>query len=193
MAQGPLLKPDLVELVTLDPGLRLDIRYAATNNFLGHPVYRQARAFLQRPAAEAVVRAHRQLAANGYGILVFDGYRPWTVTKHFWDAASPQQRDYVADPTKGSRHNRGCAIDCTLYDLRTGAEVPMPSVYDEPTVRSHADYPGGSAETRRTREILRNALEGQGFVVLTNEWWHSDYKDWRSYPILDVPFEKLKR
>jgi D-alanyl-D-alanine dipeptidase len=193
VADGPLLSSDLVELVQLDASLRLDIRYAGTNNFLGRAVYRQARAFLQRPAAEALVRAHRSLVSDGYGILVYDGYRPWRVTKEFWDTCKPEQRDYVADPSKGSRHNRGCAVDCTLYDLKTGKEVVMPSGYDEPTERSHAGYTGGSQESRRLRDVLRRSLEREGFTVLTNEWWHFDYKDWRKYPILDVPFENFRK
>ena len=117
---GPFREPDLVELSTLDPTLRLDIRYATTNNLVGRPVYTQARAFLQRPAAEALVRVHRALKAQGYGLLVFDGYRPWAVTKLFYEITPPEKRTFVANPKKGSRHNRGCAVDLTLYDLATG-------------------------------------------------------------------------
>src|SRR5690348_7463742 len=108
--QGEFKAPDLVELITLDPSLHLDVRYATTNNFMHRPMYRQARAFLQRPAAEALMRAHQSLKAQGYGLLIFDGYRPWSVTKAFWDAATPEQRaiEFVANPQKGSRHNRGC-------------------------------------------------------------------------------------
>lgn len=125
---GEFREADLVEIVTLDPTIRLDIRYATTNNFLGRPVYQQARAFLQRPAAEALVRANETLKAKGYGLLVFDGYRPWSVTKIFWDSASDEERriEFVANPKKGSRHNRGCAVDLTLFGLKTGAVVNMP-------------------------------------------------------------------
>jgi D-alanyl-D-alanine dipeptidase len=189
---GNFRPPDLVELVRLDPTLRLDIRYATSNNFIGRPVYRQPRAFLQRPAAEAVIRAHRRLAAYGYGLLIFDGYRPWRVTQLFWDSVPPDQRDYVANPAKGSRHNRGCAVDCSLYDLKTGLEVAMPSVYDEPTVRSHANFGGGTAESRAARDLLRSVLEAEGFTVLSNEWWHFDYADWKAYPLQDLPFERLR-
>src|SRR5437867_13297182 len=130
---GQFRESELVELVRLDPTLRLDIRYATTNNFLHRPVYAQARAFLQRPAAEALARAQRALNAKGYGLVVFDGYRPWSVTKLFWDAASAEERriEFVANPRKGSRHNRGCAVDLSLVDLKMGAEVQMPSRYDE--------------------------------------------------------------
>jgi len=185
--------PDLVEIVTLDPGLHLDIRYATAHNFVGRPVYKEARAFLQRPAAEALVRAHRALAAEGYGIVVFDGYRPWSVTKLFWDVTPEDKKEFVADPSQGSRHNRGCAVDLSLYDLATGREVEMPSGYDEMTERAYPDYAGGPAEARARRALLRAAMEAQGFTVYSSEWWHYDYKDWAQYPILDVPFSRLAR
>jgi D-alanyl-D-alanine dipeptidase len=189
--QGDFLKPDLVELVTLDPTIKLDIRYATTNNFLGTPVYTQARAFLQRPAAEALLRAQHELKAQGYGLIIHDGYRPWYVTKIFYDAVPLDKRIFVADPAAGSKHNRGCAVDLSLYDLKTGKEVDMPSGYDEMTERAYADYPGGTAEQRALRLLLRQAMEKQGFAVIPKEWWHFDYKDWKQYPILNVKFEDL--
>src|ERR1700721_1089321 len=167
--KGPFLKADLVELVTLDATIRLDIRYATTNNFLGTPVYTEARAFLQRPAAEALLRAHRELKAQGYGLLIHDGYRPWYVTKIFWDATPDDKKIFVADPAAGSKHNRGCAVDLSLYDLKTGQEVKMPSGYDEMTDRAFADYPGGTPDERERRAILRQAMEKQGFKVLPKE------------------------
>jgi D-alanyl-D-alanine dipeptidase len=182
---------ELVEVVALDSSIRLDVRYATADNFVGRPVYDQARVFLQRPAAEAVVRAHRGLKAHGYGLLLFDGYRPWRVTKLFWDVTPPEKRAFVADPAQGSRHNRGCAVDLTLFDLKTGREVPMPSAYDEMTERAHPGYTGGTPEQRRARDLLRAAMEAQGFHVIDNEWWHFDYDGWREYPILDVPFADL--
>jgi D-alanyl-D-alanine dipeptidase/kynurenine formamidase len=185
---GPFRAPDLVELVALEPTIRLDIRYATANNFVGRPVYGEARAFLQRPAAEALVRVHRALAKDGFGLLVFDGYRPWTVTKLFWDLTPEDKRVFVADPQKGSKHNRGCAIDLTLYDLATGKEVVMPGAYDEMSERSYATYDKGEAKARERRDLLRQAMEHEGFFVYPWEWWHFDYKDWRDYPILDVPF-----
>jgi D-alanyl-D-alanine dipeptidase len=189
--QGDFRKSDLVELVKLDPTIRLDIHYATANNFLGTPVYSQARAFLQRPAAEAVVRVNRKLHEQGYGLLIFDGYRPWYVTKIFWDATPPEDHSYVADPAQGSHHNRGCAVDLTLYDLKSGEPLPMPSGYDEMSERAHPDYAGGSAEERANRERLRAAMEAEGFTVYTFEWWHFDYKDWQHYPIVNVPFESI--
>jgi D-alanyl-D-alanine dipeptidase len=189
--QGSFRKPGLVEIVRLDPTVHLDIRYATADNIVHRPVYRQARAFLQRPAAEALVRAHRALAEKGYGVLVLDGYRPWSVTKLFWDSVRPDQRAFVADPKKGSKHNRGCAVDLSLYDLATGREVAMPSAYDETSERASPGYTGGTPEERARRDLLRAAMEKEGFAVEPNEWWHFNYKDWREYPILDIPFEAI--
>ena len=190
--EGPFRAPDLVELVRLDSTVRLDIRYATADNFMGRAMYGEARAFLQRPAAEALLRAHRKLARQAYGLLIFDAYRPWSVTKAFWDATPPEKRTYVANPKKGSRHNRGCAVDLTLYDGKTGREVAMPSAYDDFTERAAADYPGGTPEQRRARKILRQAMEAEGFRVNAEEWWHFDYKDWREYPILDLKFGEIR-
>jgi D-alanyl-D-alanine dipeptidase len=188
---GDFLAPDLVELSRLDASIHLDIRYATSNNFTGHKLYAQARAFLQRPAAEALLRTHRALKAQGYGLLVFDGYRPWSVTKAFWDATPPDKHKFVADPQKGSRHNRGCAVDVGLYHLRTGKEVAMPSAFDEMSDRAAADYQGGTPDQRRTRALLRQALEKEGFKVNPDEWWHFDYQDWRLYRVLDLPFAEI--
>ena len=191
LERGTFLKPDLLELVTADPTIKLDIRYATSNNFLGTPVYTQARAFLQRPAAEALLRAHRELQAQGYGLIIHDGYRPWYVTKIFWDATPDDKKIFVADPAEGSKHNRGCAVDLSVYDLKTGKEVKMPSGYDEMTDRAFADYAGGTPEERARRALLRQAMEKQDFKVNPKEWWHFDYKDWKQYPILNVKFEDL--
>ena len=188
---GDFLKPDLVELIKQDPTLKLDIRYASSNNFLGTPLYEEARAFLQRPAAEALVRANRKLHEQGYGLLIFDGYRPWYVTKIFWDATPAEDHIYVANPSEGSRHNRGCAADLTVFDLKTGRMLPMPSGYDEMSQRAHSDYTGGTAEERANRSLLRSTMEAEGFTVYPEEWWHFDYKDWRRYPIGNVPFAEI--
>ena len=190
-APGSSREAELVELVALDPTIRLDVRYATSNNFVGRPVYDEPRAFLQRPAAEALVRAHRALASQGYGLLIFDGYRPWRVTKLFWDVTPESQREFVADPREGSKHNRGCAVDLSLYDLATRAEVAMPSGYDDFTEKASPDYAGGTLEQRRARDVLRAAMEKEGFTVESNEWWHFNYRDWKSYPILDVPFAEI--
>jgi D-alanyl-D-alanine dipeptidase len=188
---APLRAAELVELPSLDPSIRLDVRYATSDNFLATPVYEQARAFLQRPAAEALVRAHRSLAREGYGLLIHDAYRPWWVTWLFWNATPQDKRAFVADPARGSRHNRGCAVDLTLFRLADGRAVEMPSLYDEFSERAAPGYEGGTAEARRLRDLLRSHMEREGFTVFESEWWHFDYEGWREYPILNVPFEQV--
>ena len=186
-----LREPELVELTGLDPTIKLDVRYATGNNFLGVPLYSQARAFLQKPAAEALARAHKKLEKSGYGLLIHDGYRPWYVTRMFWDATPAAQHIFVADPANGSRHNRGCAVDLTLYDRATGAPLVMTGGYDEFSDRSFAFYPGGTSLQRWQRDLLRRAMEAEGFTVYQWEWWHFDYKDWKQYPVENVKFEEL--
>jgi CubicO group peptidase (beta-lactamase class C family)/D-alanyl-D-alanine dipeptidase len=189
--EGRFRASDLVEVVTLDPSIRLDVRYATTNNFLRTPLYASARAFLQRPAAEALVRVQHALRARGYGLLIHDAYRPWYVTKMFWDATPDSQKVFVADPAAGSRHNRGAAVDLTLIDLRTGAPVEMTGGYDEFSPRSYPAYRGGTGLQRWHRELLRHAMEAEGFRVYDAEWWHFDYGEWRSYAIGNATFEEL--
>lgn len=190
---GRKFRPDkLIELRTLDSTIKLDIRYATSNNFMGRPMYTQARAFLQEPAARALLRAHKALRRYGFGLLVFDGYRPWSITKKFWDETPPEKRSFVANPDEGSRHNRGCAVDLSLYELKTGREVTMPSPYDDFTEKASPTYKGGTFRQRKFRDLLRRTMESEGFKVDPGEWWHFDYKEWRKYRILDVPFEKLK-
>jgi CubicO group peptidase (beta-lactamase class C family)/D-alanyl-D-alanine dipeptidase len=186
-----LRKPDLVDLTTLDPAIKLDIRYATANNFMGTPLYSSARAFLQRPAAEALLRAERWLERQGYGLLIHDAYRPWYVTRMFWDATPDSLRIFVADPGVGSHHNRGCAVDLTLYELRSGRPVEMVGGYDEFSPRSFADYPGGTSLQRWHRALLRRAMEAQGFAVYDAEWWHFDFRDRARYPVLNLTFEQL--
>ncbi len=181
-------QPDLVDVAALEPSILLDVRYATADNFVGRPVYPPGtRVLLQRPAADAVVRAHHRLAAHGYGLVLLDGYRPWSVTKLFWDVTPPDRRAFVADPKEGSRHNRGCAIDVTLYDLDSGRQVEMPSAYDDFSERAHPDYEGGPVEARARRELLRMVMENEGFAIYPNEWWHFDFGDWEEWPVMNVP------
>lgn len=190
---GTFREPDLVELRDLDPTIRYDIRYATTNNFMSAVFYREPHAFLQRPAAEAVVRAHEQLAGHGLGLLIHDAYRPWYVTRMFWDATPADMKQFVADPSSGSRHNRGAAVDLTMYDRTTGEVIRTVGGYDEFSPRSYPDYPGGTSRQRWYRELLRDVMEANGFTVYEFEWWHFDYDGWRDYPILDLTFEELAR
>jgi CubicO group peptidase (beta-lactamase class C family)/D-alanyl-D-alanine dipeptidase len=190
---GPFFKKaELVDVTPLDNSVKLEIRYATDNNFLGTPLYTSARAFLQRPAAQALIRAHRKLKEQGFGLLIHDAYRPWYVTKVFYDATPPQFHHFVADPQQGSRHNRGCAIDLTLYHLKTGKAVDMVSGYDEFSDRAYPDYLGGTSLQRFHRALLRRAMEDEGFTVYEAEWWHFDYRAWRRYRIMNERFEDLR-
>ncbi len=184
-----LRTPDLVDLKAMIPTVRLDIRYATSGNFLGTPVYAAARALLQRPAAEALARVAKALAAEGFGLIVHDAYRPWSVTWVVWQATPEHQHDFVANPAMGSVHNRGAAVDVSLYRLLTGRVVKMPSGYDEFTARAAARYPGGSAKARRLRDRLRRAMEAEGFAAIESEWWHFDFRDSALYPVLNQPLE----
>jgi D-alanyl-D-alanine dipeptidase len=111
----------------------------------------------------------------------------------FWDGTPPDKRIFVADPSQGSRHNRGCAVDLTLYDLKTGKPAEMVGLYDEMSERSYPDYPGGTSLARWHRLQLRRAMEAEGFTVYDFEWWHFDYKDWAKYPILNVQAERSQQ
>ncbi len=183
--------PDLVELITLDPAFKLDIRYATANNFTGRILYPQARALLRKEAAQALLAALTELKAAGYGLLIYDGYRPFRITKLMWDVTPRAKRNYVANPKDGSRHNRGCAVDLTLYDLKSGQPMLMPSGYDEFSARAHHDFMDAPPEAIANRTLLRDTMQAHGFYAMGNEWWHYDFKDWKRYPLLDVDFEDL--
>ena len=182
---------DLIELKKLSKTIKLDIKYATTDNFVGRAVYPEARAFLQRPAAEALVRVHELLKKQHLGIIIYDAYRPWAITKLFWEVVREDQRKFVADPAKGSKHNRGCAIDIGIYDRKTGKTIPMPSDYDEFTERASPDYKGGTGEERANRDMLRKIMEAEGFTVNSSEWWHFDFNEWEQYAIYDIAFAEI--
>jgi D-alanyl-D-alanine dipeptidase len=188
---GDYRETKLVDLAKLDSTIKLDIRYATTNNFTGSVFYKQPRAFMQGPAAEAVVRANKRLKEKRLGLLVHDAYRPWHVTKMFWDATPDELKDFVANPANGSRHNRGCAVDITLYDLHSGDPIQMVAGYDEFSPRSFPMYPGGTSRQRWYRQLLRRTMEAEGFTIYEFEWWHFDYKDWKAYRIGNVSFEEI--
>lgn len=180
---------DLVDLARHDPRLLFDIRYATANNFMRRQLYPVARALAQRPAADALKRVQDRAVAAGYGLLIHDAYRPWRITRMMWDETPEAQREFVANPANGSRHNRGCAIDLTLH--RGGQAVPMPSPYDDFTPAAYRSNRTASAEARANSARLESWMVIEGFVPLPNEWWHFDWHDWRRYPIMDVPLEAI--
>jgi D-alanyl-D-alanine dipeptidase len=182
----------LLELIKLDPAIRLDMRYATANNFTGRILYDEARAFLAAPAAQAVARASKMAQADGFGLTIYDAYRPWRITKKLWDATPVgPKKEYVANPKRGSKHNRGCAVDLTLHDLQTGQLVEMPTEFDDFSEKAHRDYMGASTAAIANRARLASYLEAEGFVGLSNEWWHFDFTGWAQFPVMDIPFNKI--
>ncbi|GAB2969069.1 hypothetical protein GCM10027048_44810 [Hymenobacter coalescens] len=181
---------ELVDLATFIPGIRLDIRYATADNLVGKAIYPEAAAFLRRPVAEDLRRAQQELAKLGYGLKVYDAYRPYTATVRLYEAMPDQT--YAAPPTRGSRHNRGCSVDVGLVDLRTGRDLPMPTEFDAMTPAAHADYQQLPAEVVERRAALRTALHRHGFQNYAAEWWHFDHQGWEKFPLLDLPFAALR-
>jgi D-alanyl-D-alanine dipeptidase len=178
----------LVDLETL--GFKLDIRYATENNFMRQRLYPVAKAFLRRPAVLALRSVQQELAREGIGLKIFDAYRPYSVTERMWEPI--QNPDYVADPKKGSRHNRGAAVDLTLIDLRTGAELPMPTPYDDFTPRAAHSFMDLPAEAIANRTRLREIMTRHGFEPLPSEWWHYDFGGWQRFELMDVPLNSLR-
>lgn len=167
----------------------LDIRYATANNFTGAPVYPYAAAYARRPVAEALARVAERARRLGLGLWIWDGYRPYRSTVLFWERVGDP--NYVADPKYGSRHNRGCAVDLCLYELKTGKPLPLPTPYDEFTERAHPDFPLPEGPEKKHRELLISLMKEEGFTVFPTEWWHFDFAGWDNFPLLDVPFRAL--
>lgn len=177
----------LVDLGEL--GLPLEIRYATGQNFMKRVLYPEARAFLRAPAAQALLRVQRELAPLGLGVKVWDAYRPYSVTEAMWEPI--RNPDYVADPAKGSRHNRGAAVDLTLVSLETGSEIPMPTPYDDFTPAAAHAYEQLPDDVKANRALLRDLMIKHGFEPLPSEWWHYDFRGWERYELLDLPFGAL--
>ena len=170
------------------PGVRIEVRYATADNFMKEALYPEARCLLRRETAEKLVRVQSRLLSQGLSLKIFDAYRPLFVQRKMW-AKFPLE-GYVANPAKGSNHNRGAAVDVTLVNAE-GGELPMPSAYDEFSERSHRDYTGGTQEQRKNRQTLREAMESEGFAGISTEWWHFDDTDAKTYPVLDLPFSSV--
>lgn len=180
---------ELVEIKKAIPNITLDIRYATKNNFMKQVMYKQARAFARKPVVESLKKIQKALNKKGYGLKIFDGYRPYATTVEFYKKAS--DKNFVANPAKGSKHNRGCAVDLTLINLKTGKEIPMPTPYDSFSAAAAANYEPVTNEVRKNRNFLMATMKKYGLNVLENEWWHYDFVGWQRYNIMDIPFEKL--
>lgn len=184
---APTVDP-LVEVARADPRIRVRTVYATADNFVGEVLYPVSRTYLRRSAMERLSRVQDRLEAQGVGLLVYDGYRPWSVTKRMWDVIGDP--DFVADPSKGSRHNRGMAVDCGLVDAE-GRPLPMPTAFDAFVPEARSDAELASAELTRNRATLIDAMEAEGFRVLGSEWWHFDAEGWEERGLLDVPLDSL--
>jgi len=180
---------ELVEIKKAIPTIKLDIRYATRNNFMQQVMYKQARAFARKPVVAALKKIQKELNKKGYGLKIFDGYRPYAITVEFYKKAS--DKNFVANPAKGSKHNRGCAVDLTLINLKTGKELVMPTPYDSFSAAAAAKYEKVSPEARKNRDFLIAIMGKYNMNVLENEWWHYDFSGWRNYDLMDIPFEKL--
>lgn len=180
---------ELVEIKKAIPSIKLDIRYATTNNFMKQVMYQQARAFARKPVVESLKKIQAELKKKGYGLKIFDGYRPYAVTVAFYQKAS--DKNFVANPAKGSKHNRGCAVDLTIIDLKTGKDVVMATPYDSFSAAAAANYIPVSSAVKKNRDFLIASMQKYNFTVLDNEWWHFDFNGWQYYALMDIPFGKL--
>ena len=180
----------LVDLKKLDDEFQLDIRYASTNNFMRSKFYKNERAFFNMSAADRLIEAKNDLKELGYGIIIYDAYRPWFVTKMFWEGTPENLKHFVANPENGSSHNKSCAIDIGLYDIETGESIVMISGYDEFTERAYPNYMGGSKKQRDIRDTLIQVMERNDFTVYEYEWWHFNYNGCDS-GIMNYSFEEL--
>ena len=183
---------ELVNLKDFIPGIALDVRYATNNNFTGEKIYNLPRAYARKPVAEALKRAQLDFNKLGYGIKIFDGYRPYSATVKFYEIMNGDTT-YVANPYKGSRHNRGCAIDMSLVDLKTKLELKMPTEYDAPVIESWPTAPVSDPVVRKNRDTIISVMERNGFKVYTTEWWHFDFIGWDKFAVMNIDFEELEK
>ncbi len=181
---------ELVDLEKEIPGVVLDIRYATTNNFTGQKLYPVAKCFLRRAAADKLREVQAELKQSGLGLKLYDGYRPLSVQKKMWEVYPHE--GFVANPKRGSRHNRGAAVDLTLIKLSDRSELPMPTPYDDFTEKAHRDYKDLPAEAVSNRALLERVMTEHGFEGLPTEWWHFDFGDWKRYKILDVDYSVIR-
>jgi zinc D-Ala-D-Ala dipeptidase len=182
----------LVNLSDAVPHLKISMPYTTNQNFTQQVLYPQAAAFLKKEAAQALKIAAEALAKKGLGILLYDAYRPFSVTEKMWQIVPNE--DYAANPANGSGHNRGAAVDVGLYYLHNGAAVPMPTLFDNFTDTAHVNFMPLPAEILNNRATLIQAMEQAGFKVLPTEWWHFSLPEAaKKYPLHNLSFAQLLR
>ena len=180
----------LVDIQKINPRIIVEIKYATEDNFTGKKLYDVPKCFLRKFVALKLDSVQRELEKVGLGLKVWDCYRPLSVQKILWSIV-PDER-YVANPAKGSRHNRGCAVDLTLVDS-LGNELPMPTKYDDFTEKAHRDYYNLPDTVIKNRKILEDVMKKYGFIPLPTEWWHFDAQGWENFSILDIPLKELNK
>lgn len=181
---------ELVDLERFIPGIVLDIRYATTNNFMKEKIYSLSKAYSRRSVAESLKKAQADFNAQGYGIKIYDAYRPYSATVRFYELY--RDTTYVASPYRGSRHNRGCALDMTIVYSKTGQEVPMPTEFDSFKKEAWPTTPVKDPAIRKNRDLLISVMERNGFKVNSSEWWHFDFVGYKAYEVMDIEFEELE-
>lgn len=176
----------MVELRSIIPGIVYDLRYATAKNFMNRKMYSGdiRHTFLRRPAAEALSKVQAELNEQGYGLKIFDAYRPYSVTVKFWELVKDEK--YVANPAKGSGHNRGLAVDLTIIDLKTGKELDMGTDFDNFTDTAHHDFQKLGTSTKQNRKLLKDIMIKHGFDPFETEWWHYSWPNTREYELLDL-------
>lgn len=168
-------------------GLKVNSVYAGSDNLFGAPLYSTPKLFVAKDAAAALGRVQQRLAAYGYGLVLWDAYRPWSVSKLANLALPEGKKDMLEDPeVKGSVHNTGNAVDVGLYSLDSGEELDMGCGFDEPSLRQYASYAGGTSRERYLRSLLREEMELQGFKGIEMEWWHFEFGDCSKLAHLNV-------
>lgn len=182
----------MTELKSMIPGLVYELRYASRNNFMHIRMYpsRTRNTFMRLQAAKAMARAQDILNAQGYGLKVWDAYRPYSVTEKFWEMVKDER--YVANPAKGSGHNRGIAVDLTIIELATGKEVDMGTGFDNFTDTAHHTFTQLSPLVLQNRKLLKETMEACGFIAFESEWWHYSLPNPANYELLDLSFAELK-
>ena len=182
----------MVELKSVIPGIQYDLRYATTNNFTHHRLYKKGnKTYLRLPVANALLNVQQELDSKGYGLKIFDAYRPYNVTKKMWELVKDER--YVANPAKGSGHNRGIAVDLTIIRAKTGEELNMGTGFDNFTDSAHHDFLKLPAEVLQNRKLLKETMEKYGFKSFDTEWWHYSWPNDKGYEVMDLDFKLLEK
>jgi D-alanyl-D-alanine dipeptidase len=184
---------EMVELKSVALNIIYDLRYATVNNFMHRLMYPENTdvTFLRRPVADSLVKVLVELGNKGIGLKIFDAYRPYSVTVKFWELIHDER--YVANPARGSGHNRGTAVDLTLISLKDSTELDMGTGFDNFTDSAHHSFTGLSPLIMANRNLLKSTMEKYGFKAFGTEWWHYYISNQSQYEVLDIPFRKLKK